>query len=167
MTQDVTQIKLDRMRYTKDKLSSNLILIAIVLDCLYFISIYKSDVGSYYYTWMIGASVVYNLLFLLTAFLASEGVKSRKGGYTVTLLVIGIMQFIRIFYLPAKAYAASVEISGVSTQVMSGGQYTYVLVCLAASGVCCVVAAITSYVNSKQLAQYMRSIENENVERID
>lgn len=167
MTQEVTQIKLDRMRYTKDKLSANLIIFAIILDCLYFISVYKSDVGSYYYTWVIGASVVYNLLFLLAAFLASEGVKSRKGGYTGMLLVIGIMQFVRMFYLPAKAHAAVVEIAGASVQVMGNGQYIYTLVCLAASGICCVAAAITSYVNSKQLAQYMRSIENENVERID
>lgn len=165
-TQDVTQIKLDRMRYTKDKTSSNLILLAIVLDCLYFVSIYQSDVGSYYYNWVIGTSVVYNLLFLLTAFLASEEVKTRKGGFTVTLLIIGAMQFVRMFYLPAKAHAASVEIAGVPTQVMTNGQYTYVMVCLALSGLCCIVAGITSYISSKKLADYMKTIDL-NVERVD
>ena len=35
-------IKKDRMRYTKDKLSANLIIAAIVLDALYFVSIYKT-----------------------------------------------------------------------------------------------------------------------------
>lgn len=165
-TQDVTQIKLDRMRYTKDKLSSNLILIAIVLDCLYFVSIYQSDMGSYYYNWVIGASVVYNLLFLLTAFLASEEVKTRKGGFTVTLLIVGLMQFARIFYLPAKAHAATVEISGVATPVMGNGQYTYVLICLALSGICCVTAAVTSSISSKKLAAYMATIDT-NVERVD
>ncbi len=166
MTQDVQQTKLDRMRYTKDTLSANLILVAIVLDCLYFVNIYQSDVGSYYYTWVSGASVVYNLLFLLTAFLASEGVKSRKTGYTATLLIIGVMQFVRMVYLPARAHAATVEIGGVTTPVMGGGQYTYVLVCLAISGVCCIVAAITSYLNNKKLADYMKTI-NQNVERVD
>ena len=106
MTQEERNIKKDRMRYTKDKFSANLVTVAIVLDALYFVSIYKTDVGTYYYNWVIGASIIYNLLFMLTAFLASEGIKSRKGGYTPLLTVIGLMQFVRIFYLPAMASKA-------------------------------------------------------------
>ena len=166
MSEDIKLTQLDRMRYTKDKLSANLILVAIVLDCLYFVSIYQSDVGSYYYTWVIGASVVYNLLFLLAAFLASEGVKSRKSGYTGMLLFIGIMQFVRMAYLPAKAVKATVEISGAAETVMGAGQYTYVLVCLALSGICCVAAAVNSFRNNKKLAAYMATIDM-NVERVD
>lgn len=166
MTQDIQQIKLDRMRYTKDKLSANLILLAIVFDCLYFISLYKSDVGSFYYSWAIGASIVYNLLFLLACFLASEGVKSRRGGYTGILIFVGLMQFVRITFLPARAYHATVEVSGEAIQVMGRGQYTYVLVCLVASGVCCLVAAFTSARNTKLLADYMSTIDT-NVERVD
>lgn len=161
MTREDQLIKKDRMRYTKDTLSSGLVLIAIVLDALYFVSLYQSDVGSWYYTWQIGASIIYNLLFLLTAFLASEGVKSRKSGYTGILLGIGIMQIVRIFYLPAKAHAAFVTVGGEDLAVMTDGQYTYVVVCLAASAVCCIVAAVTSYINNKTLAEYMRSVENQ------
>ena len=69
-------VKKDRLRFTKNKLSSSLTLLAIVFNALYFVCIYKSDVGSYYYQYMMGISVVYNLLFMLIAFLASEGVKS-------------------------------------------------------------------------------------------
>ena len=165
MTQEMQQIKLDRMRYTKDKFSANLILLAIALDALYFVSIYQSDVGSYYYTWAIGASVIYNLLFLLTAFLASEGVKSRKSGYTGILLAIGLMQFVRMAYLPTKAHAATVAISGETVQVMENGQYCYVMICLALSGLCCLVAAIASYTNNQKLAGYLRSIQNETAKR--
>ncbi len=165
MTQDVQQIKIDRMRYTKDSLSANLILVAIVLDALYFVSIYQSDVGSYYYSWVSGASIIYNLLFLLMAFLASEGVKNRRTGYTAMLVGIGLMQFVRMFFLPARAHAATVEISGVAVQVMENGQYIYVLVCLAASGLCCLVAAAVSYTNNAKLAGYMRSIQNETAKR--
>ena len=124
MTQNDQFIKRDRMRYSKDGLSSGLVLTAIVFDVLYFVSIYKSDVGSYYYSWMIGASVVYNLLFLLTAFLASQGVKNRKSGYGLTLMVLGIMQIVRIFYLPAKAHATTLEIGKDVLQVMGDGQHT-------------------------------------------
>ncbi len=159
MTHEEHTIRKDRMRYTKDKLSANLILVAIVLDALYFVSIYQTDVGTYYYTWVIGASIIYNLLFMLTAFLASEGVKSRKQGYTGLLLFIGIMQLVRIFYLPAKAHAATVVIQEVEHAVMSDGQYLYVIACLVVSGICCIAGAITSFINNKTLASYTRSLE--------
>ena len=160
MTQEELTIKRDRMRFTKDKASANLVILAIVFDCLYFVSIYQSDVGSYYYTWVIGASIIYNLLFLLTAFLASEGVKNRKTGYTGLLIGIGVMQFVRIFYLPAKAHAATVVVSGAELPAMADGQFTYVVVCLAVSAVCCIVAAVMSHINNKNLAEHMKTIEN-------
>lgn len=159
MTQSDLFIKRDRMRYTKDSLSSGLVLLAIVFDVLYFVSIYQTDVGRYYYTWVIGASVVYNLLFLLIAFLASQGVKNRKSGYGLTLLVIGLLQIVRVFYLPAKAHGATVEIGSEVMEVMSDGQYTYVVICLVASAVCCVIAAVSSYISNQQLAQHMRELE--------
>lgn len=159
MTQENLMIKKDRMRYTNDKLSSMLVLIAIVFDCLYFVNIYQSDVGSYYYTWVSGASIIYNLIFLLAAFLASESVKNRKSGYSGLLLVLGIMQVVRVFYLPAKAHAATAMVNGAEVAVMDDKQYLYVVACLLISAVCCIVPAITSYRNNKILADYMRSIE--------
>lgn len=161
MNQEELRIKRDRMRYTKDKFSANLTLVAILFDALYFVNIYQSDVGTYYYNWVIGVSVVYNLLFMLMAFLASEGVKNRASGYTPLLIFIGLVQFARIFYLPTKAHAAFLDVQGVSVQVMSNSQYGYLIVCLVLSGVCCLIAAVTSYINNKNLAEYMRSIENQ------
>lgn len=160
MTQEELTIKRDIMRFTKDKSSANLVILAIVFDCLYFVSLYSSDVGSYYYTWVIGASIIYNLLFLLTAFLASEGVKNRKTGYTPLLIGIGIMQIVRIFYIPMQARAATVVVSGEELAVMGNGQFIYVSVCLAISGICCLIAAVTSSRNNKALAEHMRSIES-------
>lgn len=161
MTQNDLFIKRDRMRYTKDKFSSNLVLLAIVFDVLYFVSIYQTDVGSYYYNWLIGASVVYNLLFLLTAFLASQGVKSRKPDYCLTLVIIGLLQIVRVFYLPAKAHDAIVVVGEQELRAMTDGQYFYVVICLIASAVCCVVAAVSCYLNCKQLAEHMRQLEKQ------
>ena len=160
MTSEELRIKRDIMRYTKDKLSANLVILSIVFDALYFVSIYQTDVGSYYYTWVIGASIIYNLLFLLTAFLASESVKNRKPGYSGVLIAIGLMQIVRIFYLPAKAHSAVVVVSGEELAAMGDGQYIYVVACLAISAVCCIVAAVTSYINNKNLAAHMATIEN-------
>lgn len=160
MTSEELRIKRDIMRYTKDKLSANLVILSIVFDALYFVSIYQTDVGSYYYTWVIGASIIYNLLFLLVAFLASESVKNRKSGYSGVLIAIGLMQIVRIFYLPAKAHGAVVVVSGEELAAMGDGQYLYVVACLAISAVCCLVAAVTSYINNKNLAAHMATIEN-------
>ncbi len=160
MTPEERTIATDRMRFTKDTLSANAIIVAIVLDCLYFVSIYQSDVSTWYYNWVIGASIICNLLFLLLAFLASEGVKSRKTGFTLPLIALGIFQVIRIFYLPAKAHAATVNIAGAEVQVMGDGQYWYTIICLAVSAVCCVFAAVNSHINNKKLAAHMQTIQN-------
>lgn len=161
MNLDNMDVKKDRMLYTKDSFSANLALLAIVFDCLYFVSIYQSDVGSWYYNWVIGASVIYNLVFLLAAFLASESVKNRKKGYSGVLALIGILQFARVFYLPAKAHAATAMVNSVEVVVMDNSQYMYVVACLVISGICCLVAAVTSFKNNKVLDDYVRSIENQ------
>jgi len=153
-------VKLDRMRYTKNSLSSMLALLAIVFDVLYFVSIYQSDVGTFYYSILIGASVLYNLIFMLMAFLSSEGVKNYKRGYSWLLLALGVVQIARIFILPAKAHAATALVNGVEVAVMSDKQYLYCVACLVISAVCCIVAAVVSAKNNKIMADYMKTIEN-------
>ena len=49
MTAENKQLRLDRMRFIKNKLPANLALLAIVFDVLYFVSVYRSDVRDYYY----------------------------------------------------------------------------------------------------------------------
>ena len=161
MTQEERSIQTDRMRYTQDTMSANLVLVAIVMDALYFVSIYQSDVSTWYYNWVLGASIICNLLFLLTAFLASEGVKSRKTGFTLPLIALGVFQVVRIFYLPALAHSSTVVIAGQEILVMDDSQYFYTIVCLAVSAVCCVVAAVISHLNNKKLAEHMKTLETQ------
>ena len=99
-------IKKDRLRYTKNSLSSTLAIIAIVFNVLYFVSIYgklESDVGSYYYTYTMGFSVVCNLLFLLFTFLCSEGIKNYKYSYSVGLIFLGSFQLWACVFLALSA----------------------------------------------------------------
>lgn len=159
MTQEERLIRTDRMRFTNDKLSANLVLVAIVFDVLYFVSIYKSDVGNYYYTMLTGGSIIYNLIFLLAAFLASEGVKSRKSGFTPVLLALAVGQFIRMFIIPAKAHAAVISIKGAEVTVMGDGQYARCLIYLGISGVCCAIAAVTSLIQYRTLTEYQKTLE--------
>lgn len=154
-------VKLDRMRYTKNKLSSSLALLAIVFDVLYFVSIYQSDVGSWYYQILIGASVLYNLVFMLLAFLSSEGVKNYKTTYSYLLTALGVGQVVRMFILPAMAHSATVKIGGAQTIVMGNSQYAYTIICLSLSAVCCVASAVINWMKARQLAQHVASLEGQ------
>ena len=152
---DAIVTRIDRMRYTKNTASSRLALLAIVFDILFFISIYKSDVGTYYYTITIGVSIIYNLIFLLAAFLCSEGVKNYRTSYSWAMIVLGIVQLVRIFILPADAHRT--VLNGVS--VMGDGQFIRVVIYLAASAVCLFAGAVVNLKKSRALAKYMASLQ--------
>ena len=78
---DREQIKKDRLRYTNNKISANLTYLAIVFDVLFFVSIYRSNVNTYYYNIKIGVSVLLNLVFLfLFCSIAAQMQKLEKGG---------------------------------------------------------------------------------------
>lgn len=151
--------RIDRMRYAKNTFSSRLTYLAILFNVLYFVSIYESDVGSWYYQILIGGSIVYNLVFMLMTFLASEGVKNYKLGYSVLLLAAGAGQIIRMFILPRMAYAATITIKSVKYPVMDQSQLIWVIICLALSAACCFVAGVVGIIRSRKLAAYNASLE--------
>ena len=152
-------IKRDRMRFTKNTLSSGLAVLAILFNVLYFVSIYKSDVGSYYYNILIGASILYNLVFMLVVFLSSEGVKGYKASFAYALLVVGILQIVRIFILPMRAHTAVVSINQQEVIVMQTAQFLRVVVYLSASAACCFVAGAVGIRKSRVLAAHMATLE--------
>ena len=162
MTADeIKRTELDRMRYTKNTLSSRMALLAIVFNVLYFVSIYESDVGSWYYKILIGASIVYNLLFMLMVFLASEGVKNYRIGYSYLLLGVGILQLARIFILPLQAMRATITISKVNYPVMETPQFIWVVICLVLSAACCLFGGVAGVHRSRTLSAYNASLEQE------
>jgi hypothetical protein len=77
------QIQLDRMRFNKNTLGSRLVYLAILFNVFYFVSVYESDVGTWYYQALIGVSIVYNLVFMLVAFLASDAAAYVTGATLV------------------------------------------------------------------------------------
>ncbi len=147
-------IRTDRMRYVKNTSSSRLCYLAILMNVLYFISIYKSDVGSWYYQILVGGSIVYNLLFMLITFLASEGVKNYQKKYSPLLYGLAAGQVLRIFILPAQAHSAVIKIGGADTPVMQDGQYIRVVAYLALSALCLLAAGLINRHKSAALAAY-------------
>ena len=155
---DDKQVRLDRMRYTKNTLASGLALLSILFDVFFFISIYESNVGSWYYNILIGASILYNLIFLLAAFLCSEGIKNYKIGYSYVMIALGIGQIIRIFIYPVRAHGASVTIQEQAVTVMEGAQFTRCVLYLVISAACLFVGAFVGMTRSKQLKAHLASL---------
>ena len=154
--ESMSLIEKDRMRFTKNTLSSTLCYIAILFNVLYFANLYSTDVGNYFYNIKIGMSVVYNLLFLLFTFLCSEGVKNYSKGYSIFLLAIGAMQIVRIFEIPMKAHNTIVSVNKVETQVMNDQQFTTLVVFLIISAVCCIVAGVAGIIKTNTLENYKK-----------
>ena len=156
-------IRKDRLRFTKNTLASTLAIVAIVFDVLYFLNIYKSDVnhvvGDFYYQIRIGASIILNLLFMLAAFLASEGIKNYKKSYGYLLAVLGIIQIVRIFILPMQAHNTEVTVAGVTTKVMETGQFVTVIIYLVLSAAACFGAAYVGIKKSNELEAHMASLK--------
>jgi len=163
MTQAINdrEIRTDRMRYVKNTASSRLCYLAILLNVLYFISIYKSDVGSWYYQILVGGSIVYNLLFMLMTFLASEGVKNYRKSFSLLLYGLGILQVLRIFILPAQAHQALLKIGGEETVVMQDAQFIRCVAYLAGSAVCLAAAGLINHMKSGTLAKHAGTIGKE------
>lgn len=159
MSQKINDVKKDRLRFTKNKLSSSLAILAIVFDALYFVSLYSSDVGNYFYTMNIGASIVYNLLFLLCVFLSSEGVKNYKIGYSYLLIAVGAMQIVRIFYIPMKAHATEVQIGLETLLAMDDAQFTRVIVYLTLSAAACIASGVIGIVKTTILQNYVAELQ--------
>ena len=161
---DQKQVQLDRMRFTKNLLGSRLVYLAILFNVLYFVSVYESDVGNWYYQALIGVSVVYNLVFMLVAFLSSEGVKNYKTGYGYVLLGLGAGQIARIFILPLMAHSAITKRSDpvlkkvVEVPVMETPQFILVIVLLCLSAACCLIAGAAAVQRSHRLNAYNASL---------
>ena len=153
-------IRLDRMRYVKNTSSSRLCYLAILLNVLYFVSVYKTDVGSWYYQILIGASIVYNLLFMLMAFLSSEGVKNYQPNYTWMLYFLGVMQIVRIFILPWQAHNALVSVGGETLKAMGDGQFVRVVIYLLGSAACLLAAAAINQSKCAALSEHLKKIDS-------
>lgn len=153
-----TYIKRDRMRFIKNSLSANLAILAIVFDVLYFINVYQSNVGNYYYNYLMGVSVVYNLIFMLASFLSSEGVKNYKKNYSYLLAGLGAGQIARIFILPLKAHGATIRIGRQMTQVMGDGQFITLVIFLALSAACLFGSAVTAFVRCTALEAHKKTL---------
>ena len=153
-------VRLDRMRFTKNITSSRLVILAIVFDAIYFVSLYRINVD-YYYNLLMGASILYNLVFMLAAFLASEGVKNYRQNFSWALCLLGAIQIARIFIWPMQAHATTITVAGNELLAMSDGQFVRAVIYLVASAACLFVAAVVNFTKSRALKAHIAGLEGQ------
>lgn len=146
----------DRLRYTKNSKAALFAYFAILFNVFYFVSIYNTDAGNYYYTYTIGLSVIVNLLFLLAAFLSSEGVKNYKLGYAIAFIFMGAFQIFRIFGIPTDAHKTLIDET--SGMVMGDKQFTWVCIWLVLSSICCFASATLGIYKTKMLRDHEKEL---------
>ena len=159
MTAEERTIQRDRMRFIKNSLSSNLAILGILFNVFYFVSLYKSDVGTYYYNYLIGISIVYNLVFMLAVFLSSEGVKNYKRGYSYLLIALGVFQAVRIFIIPMRAHGTTTIVNGESVVVMQDAQFIRILVYLIVSAACLIGSAVVNFIRCNELEAHLKTLD--------
>lgn len=161
-TEEDKLISRDRMRFVKNSTCSNLCYLALLFDVFYFVLIYRQDVGNYYYTIQIGASIIYNLMFLLIVFMCSEGVKNYHKNFSYILLAVGVMQFVRIFVIPTRAHNTVMVIKEVEQAVMSNWTFTKAVVYLIISGAALLFSAVINLLRCNALEAHVKSLEQNN-----
>lgn len=140
----------EQMKYKNDSLSYGLILLGLLANIFYFITLYENN-GEFYYTLDMGFSVLYNLIFMLLVFLSAENIKTYNRKYAILTFIIGILQIIRIFVYPARALESS------STGDISLTQYKYnlIVIYLSLSGGLLIIGSIISFIKSTILKQFV------------
>ncbi len=160
---DESLISKDRMRYIKNKFSSNMCILAILFDVFFFVSIYKIniDTSKNYYNILIGGSIVYNLVFMLLAFLSCESVKNYDENKCWTMVALGVVQFVRIFILPVRYHNSTVTIKSAQTAVMGNAQFMRCIIYLVISGACLILGAVVGIQRSRTLKAYIATLGEE------
>ncbi len=156
-------IKDDIQRYRKNKLASMLAILGLVLCCAYFVVMYAQVKNNdYYYKWPIALDVIYNLLFLLFVFLFSEQVKNYNRKMFWYQIAFGVMQVVRIFWLPLAGVTETVypTLAGVTYNgpVLGSGTFICMAVFLAGSGACVIASAIVGFIRSKSLENFSKKV---------
>ena len=162
-------ISKDLMRYSKNKMSANLALLAIAFNCLYFMFMYKqvcnnrealySD-GSPVYSYIHGASVIINLLVLLFTFLTSERLKNYDKRFAFVAMGLAVVQIVRIFIYPLMSFTKPYVVGWTERYLTDGVMFALFLVFLVASAACLLAAGIIGYLKASKLESFVDEVNS-------
>ena len=140
-------VSIEKLKYRTDKLAYSLAILGLFINVLYFTTLYINN-DNFYYSWKMGISVVYNLVFMLLVFLFAEEVKHYHRNYAVFLIIIGLLQIVRIFIYPKQGLVAG---------SLSQNSYKILCVYLLVSGTLLICSGICSWIKSTILIKFVKN----------
>ena len=135
----------EKKKYKNDTFAYIFVLLGIVFNCFAFIKLYEQN-SNFFYDYRMAFSVLFNLIFMLAVFLTAENVKKYHRSYAIVAIVIGALQFLRIFDYVKDAYTA---------EVISSNIYTYIIVFYALSGASLIIGGVAGCINSTILKRFV------------
>ncbi len=141
-------IKHERLRYQKNKTSYLLALLGLLFNCLYMVKLLADpDIVPDIH---VGFDVILNIVFLLFVFLGAEKLKVYNKTWCFIVAGIGVINFIRVFYLPVRLL--NLEIPPILQ-----GDFNLMALYLIASGGLLIAAAIVGYFKCLRLAEIVKA----------
>lgn len=98
------KISIDIMHFKSNRSSFWLILLAIALNVAMFIIIYKTNTSDLKADVQLGLDLLINVIVMLACFLAAEKTKRYSKQWGIISIVLGGIQFARIFWIPLYYY---------------------------------------------------------------
>lgn len=142
--------KIEIMKYKRNSLSYSLILIGLFFNIIYFIKLYQEN-DLYFYNISMGISVIYNLMFMLFVFLSAENIKVYSIFYSLFSIFIGILQIIRIGFIPKKAF---------DNNIINSEDFKFLAAFLLLSSIFLILGGIISVIKSYKLKRFLREEKN-------
>lgn len=157
--EDVTDIKNDILRYTTNKLSYWLCILAIVFNVANFLICYKINSAAAatdkIANFLLGLDLLVNVILIIVFFLLAEKTKAYKKEASYVCIGLAVVEVARIFIIPLSYYLAYVETGSYGLDLI-GFIWCIVLLILAAASL--VGAALINLKKYNTLQDHLKKI---------
>ncbi len=162
--EDVQDIKNDIMRYTNNKLSFLLCILAIIFSVANFLICYKVNSTATstdaITNFKLGFDLLINVILIIALFLLAEKTKAYNKKSSYYCIGLGVFQVARIFFIPLSYYLAHIDYVN-STDTAYGldiGGFIWCIILLLLSAASLVGAALINLKKCKTLDEHLTKI---------
>lgn len=135
---------IDMMHYKPNRIAFWLTLLTIVLNIAMFIIIYKTNTSDLAADPQLGVDLLINVVFMLLCFLAAEKTKSYDRRWGSISIILGIIQTLRIFWIPLYYYL---------NHGINGGGFAACVVLLVLGAAALIVSGVITLFKAKTLEE--------------
>lgn len=153
------KISIDMLHYKNNRFSFWMIILAIVLNVVMFLIIYKTTECTP--NVQLGIDLLINVVFMLACFLAAGKTSKYSRFWGIGSIVLGGIQVARIFWIPLVYYLKYVN-EGAG---LNPGLFAACIILLVLSAACLVFAGIDTLIKHKILEKHEPLIKSEGAKK--